>query len=199
MTKLHAEISVRLGSDAPAIALGRAGDLSYADLARRAATLAAQFEGIRPGQSVGILSTRRWEAYAAVLASFFTGRCFVPLNPELPLDRLAKIVDQGQVDLVVHDKGNTDLAIRLGAPAVDPNLLDPSDTPLHEGTFPNPDAIVYQMFTSGSTGNPKGVPVRYGSLAHYVQTVRLAVGLTAPGRYSQLFDLGFDLAAFLYQ
>jgi amino acid adenylation domain-containing protein len=194
MTELHAEISARLGSAAPAVALGRAGDLSYADLARRAAALSAQFEGIQPGQSVGILSTRCWEAYAAVLASFFTGRCFVPLNPDLPFDRLAKIVAQGQVNLVVHDKGNTDLAMRLNVPAVDPNLLNISDTTLHAGTFPNPDAIVYQMFTSGSTGNPKGVPVRYDSLAHYVKTVRPAVGLTEPGRFSQLFDLSFDLA-----
>ena len=194
MTELHKEIASRLDSDDPAIDLGRVGDMSYAVLAQRASALAAKFEAINPGQRIGILATRCWEAYAAVLASFFIGRCFVPLNPKMPFDRLSKIISHGQVGLIVHDKGNKDLATRLGGPAVDPNLIDPSDITMNKSAFPDPDAIAYQMFTSGSTGNPKGVPVRYGSLSHYVQTVRPAIGLTEPGRFSQLFDLSFDLA-----
>ncbi|MGH1460643.1 MAG: AMP-binding protein [Neptuniibacter sp.] len=194
MTKLHAEIAVRLSSETPAVALGRAGDMSFADLATRAAAMLDQIIALPIGQSVGILSTRRWEAYAAVLASFFAGRCFVPLNPELPPDRLAKILDQGQVGLVVHDKMNTTLASGLAVPVCDPEGLKPSRRRLQDCPPPDDNAIAYQMFTSGSTGDPKGVPVRYSSLAHYVKTVRSAVGLTGTGRYSQLFDLGFDLA-----
>lgn len=194
MTKLHAEIAARLTSNAPAVALGRAGDLSFADLAARSAAMLGQITALPQGRSVGILSTRRWEAYAAVLACFFAGRCFVPLNPELPRDRLTKIVNQGQVGLVVHDKTHTDLATGLAVPTCDPAGLEPSNQHLHDCPTPDPDDIVYQMFTSGSTGNPKGVPVSYGSLSHYVETLRGAVNLTRPGRYSQLFDLGFDLA-----
>jgi amino acid adenylation domain-containing protein len=194
MTKLHTEIAARLTSTAPAVALGRAGDLSFADLAARSAALLDQITALPHGHSVGILSTRRWEAYAAVLACFFAGRCFVPLNPELPGDRLAKIIHQGHVGLVFHDKTHSNLAHGLAVPACDPAELEPSERHLSNAPTPDCNDIVYQMFTSGSTGDPKGVPVSYASLAHYVEKIRDAVALTGTGRYSQVFDLGFDLA-----
>ena len=54
--------------------------------------------------------------------------------------------------------------------------------------------IAYQMFTSGSTGEPKGVPITYDSLAKYVAGIRSMTGRDKGGRFSQLFDLSFDLS-----
>jgi D-alanine--poly(phosphoribitol) ligase subunit 1 len=184
MTKLHDDIAQHLTSPASAVSLGRAGDLSFVDLAARAAAILDHIGDLPSGQTVGILSSRKWEAYATVLACFFAGRCFVPLNPELPVGRLKKIVDQGHVGLITHDKTHIDTANDLARPTIDPAALTPSQTPLDSAYRPDPDAIVYQMFTSGSTGDPKGVPICYGNLNHYVQTLRSTVDLTGPGRYS---------------
>ncbi|OED49407.1 hypothetical protein AB838_06955 [Rhodobacteraceae bacterium (ex Bugula neritina AB1)] len=194
MTQLHDDIARHLSSSAPAVALGRKGDLSFADLAARAAAVLDHTADLPAGESVGILATRSWEAYATVLACFFGGRSFVPLNPELPVDRLKKIVAQGQVGLVMHDKARHETAQSLECPAHDVASLAPSQTPLQAQPRPDPSELVYQMFTSGSTGDPKGVPICYGNLDHYVQTLRAAVGLRGDGRYSQLFDLSFDLS-----
>lgn len=194
MTNLHAEIADRFNSDKPAVARGRASDMSYIELAAFAAAIADAFDALPKGDSIGILSTRRWEAYAAVLACFFAGRCFVPLNPELPKDRLANIVQQGHVGLVIHDATTADLASGLDVSVCDPADMGTSLRKLSDFPVPNSEAIAYHMFTSGSTGEPKGVPVSYESLAHYIETARAALGLHQAGRYSQLFDLGFDLA-----
>ena len=194
MTRLHAEIAENLMHDSLAVALGDDGDMSYSDLAARSAALLAPISALSEDQSVGILSTRKWEAYAAAVACFFGGRRFVPLNPELPLNRLTSIVDQGQIGLVIHDKSNAKLAAGLNRKLIDPATLSISEKSLQSCVQPNDDDVAYQMFTSGSTGTPKGVPVSYGSLSHYVETVRPSVDLQSSGRYSQVFDLSFDLA-----
>ena len=194
MTALHETILRHRDSDAPAVDLGRAGSLSYRAFFERVDAVSARLSDMPEGASAGILSSRTWVAYATVIACFLSGRCFVPLNPDFPPERLAKIVRQGGVALIAHDPAHAEVARRLSEDTLDVADAGSAPAPAHAYTPPAPDAIAYQMFTSGSTGDPKGVPIRYSSLAHYVAEVRKTVGLTEPGRYSQVFDLSFDLA-----
>ena len=183
----------------PAVDAGRAGDFSYSQLFAAAEALIPKLAG---KSAVGILSNRRPETYPAVLAAFLAGVTFVPLNPSFPPERLATIARLAAVDLVLFDSANAELADTLGLTA---QALEDADTTIARTAAPDWDAlrtalptddgaIAYRLFTSGSTGEPKGVPIPVGALTHYVRHIRETVSIPQGKRFSQLFDLSFDLS-----
>ena len=168
---------------------GKAGQLTYSTLFGLASALARD---VSEHASIGILSNRRPETYVAVLACFLGGIPFTPLNPKFPEERLKKIIELSAVSLVLHDGTTADQASALGCPV---RTIDLSGA--HSEVGPAElaeDAIVYRMFTSGSTGEPKGVPIPSRALSHYIRFIGETLQLPAEGRYSQLFDLSFDLS-----
>ncbi len=119
------------------------------------------------------------------------------MNPALPRDRLLSIAKFGGVDQIAFDASTADLAGSLGQVTLD--ICDEiaqlaTDNGVIQHVEVKPTEIAYQMFTSGSTGDPKGVPVSYGSLSHYVTGIIDCLQMPEGGRYSQLFDLSFDLS-----
>lgn len=168
---------------------GKAGQLTYRELYGLASAIS---EAVAAHGSVGILSNRRPEAYVAVLACYLGGIPFTPLNPKFPEERLRKIIELSDVSLVLHDTTTTGLADELGAAAHAIDLYGiQSASAMVEVSE---DAIAYRMFTSGSTGEPKGVPIPVSALTHYVRAIGETLSLPDEGRYSQLFDLSFDLS-----
>lgn len=196
MTALHRQISDRFAQfqDEPAIGLARGKSLSYRELAQRVCAVQDLIAARKP-QAIGILSTRSTEAIVSVLAAFFSGVRFVPMNPELPVARLRKIVGLSGVELVLFDGKRDDVDDIAPGICVDISALTREEATLKPPASIDPEAFAYHMFTSGSTGEPKGVPIPYRALSHYVQTLKQATGLTETGgRFSQTFDLSFDLA-----
>ncbi|MEM1201008.1 MAG: AMP-binding protein, partial [Pseudomonadota bacterium] len=190
MSLLHRIVHDRFAASAERIAVAGV-DVSYAQLQELVAGLQAAMGS--EVKAVGILSTRRLEAYVAVLACFFAGIKFVPMNPELPVSRLQHVAEAGEVELVLFDPSTAELAGEIGVTAL--NVADAGDR--GEGVYRAEvaqDATAYQMFTSGSTGAPKGVPITYGHLEHYVTQIIEALELPEGARFSQLFDLSFDLS-----
>jgi len=196
MTPLHTRLSSRFreNADLPAVLGSKGVDVSYGSLAG----MIARFQQVlEQGNvtAVGVLSTRRLEAYVAVLGAFFSGIRFVPMNPDLPAERLSKIVEAGAVTLVACDPSTLESAKRLSVPHFDVTAC--LSGPANESLALEPaaaDSIAYQMFTSGSTGDPKGVPISYGNLSHYVVSIIAELDIPQQTRFSQLFDLSFDLS-----
>lgn len=190
------------------------GERTVVDLASTAVAvrrLEAELESHRVGESplrIGILSNHQVETYLSVLAAVLGRHSFVPLNPKFPNGRLEQILALGGVDLVLHDAGTVEklASLETNLPTMDVSALitepiapdevaaaaewraDLSSREVDE------DHVAYVMFTSGSTGTPKGVPVTYGSLGHYVRGLADAVGMERGLRYTQFFDLSFDLS-----
>jgi D-alanine--poly(phosphoribitol) ligase subunit 1 len=188
-------------ADSKAIERKDGSSLTYSQLLHSVCSLQKQITSSHEGKvkSVGILSTRKVESYIAVLSCYLWSIKFVPMNPELPIDRLQKIISSGCVDIVLCDSSSADIARQLNAPTIVMQadalqaecggIAQPPRTPVL-----SQDAIAYQMFTSGSTGEPKGVPISSSSLAHYVFETVTVTGIPNGARFSQTFDLSFDLA-----
>lgn len=158
--------------------------------------------GVAPGSRVGVLSNHRIETYLAVLAVVSTGAAFVPLNPKFPADRLRKIIELSSPSVVLGDRSTASTASTIASslPFIDVAGV-PASTATTDGWLAAVAAVpvtgadtAYLMFTSGSTGTPKGVPISYDNLARYVDGVSTLLALPDGLRFSQFFDLSFDLS-----
>ena len=174
------------------------------DAAARLASIRAMLAGlgIGEGDRVGVLSNHRVETYLAVLGVVSAGATFVPLNPKFPVERLRAIVDLAHPKVILGDPSTQahhgDVA--PGVAFIDVSSIDPDPARVGEwndavdSATTAADAIAYVMFTSGSTGTPKGVPISFGNLLAYVDGVTNLLGIPEGSRFSQFFDLSFDLS-----
>jgi amino acid adenylation domain-containing protein len=205
----------------PAINVGR--DVSYRELAERAKRLAAtiQAEAMPDGVPLtGVFAYRSGTAYAGVLGALMAGHGYVPLNRTFPVDRTRLMLERSMVRSVIVDAGSEPQLGELLAGLdelplllICPDRFDVSDFaarfPKHRVVGANElsrvedwhevnisaDSIAYLLFTSGSTGEPKGVMVSHGNVLHYVDYVTRRYAFTEEDRVSQTFDLTFDLSA----
>lgn len=180
----------------PALEVGEER-LTYRELAIRAAAIAHHLVrangGVAPSR-VGLLTTRCVDSYAAYLAVQRVGAAAVPMSPAFPPSRNRAIAEMAHLDLIAYDSPEPGAA---GWPAPLVPLrpagdAGPASTLTSLST--SPDDLAYILFTSGTTGTPKGVPVRHRSVSAYLEYAipRYQVG---PGaRVSQNFDMTFDVS-----
>jgi amino acid adenylation domain-containing protein len=196
--------------------------LSYHELAASAAPIAQAVTAVRPATApalTGILASRSVSAYCGLLGALLAGDAYVPLNPRFPIDRLLAILEASQAITVVVDAGAEALAREVAERTVRPLvfLLPDRATPPDWGIRHSrheflcradldgarveleapagvPEDGAYLLFTSGSTGQPKGVLIRNRNVLAYLTA---AAARYCPGpqdRFTQLFDLSFDLS-----
>ncbi|WP_030345991.1 non-ribosomal peptide synthetase [Streptomyces sp. NRRL S-1022] len=183
--------------DAVAVVAG-AEETGYADLADRVRRLAGvlRSRGVGPERAVGVALHRGRDLVATVLAVLTAGGVYVPLAPEHPAERLAHLVADAGVTLLVTEQA---LSGRLPA---HPNTLvldavrsreDEQAPPLEPVATPGTQAA-YVMYTSGSTGRPKGVVVPEAAIRNRVLWPVERFGLGPGDRVLQKTTIGFDAA-----
>ena len=166
------EIFARVAAGCPnkvAIADGPR-EITYSTLAQRVAVLAAQLLalGVKPGSCVGLFSDRSIENVTATLAILRAGGAYVPLDPAQPADRLAGMVQDTGVTIVLGGAPASAIAWPPGVRVVDPQTLpaaEPIETPRPADAG---GAAAYIMFTSGSTGRPKGAQIPHRAISRLV-------------------------------
>ena len=173
--------------------------VSYRELHELAESLATRLvreHGSVP-RRVALLASRSLVAYAGYLAVQRLGATVIPLNPAYPAERNGLVCSLVGPDVLLADDAG---AIQLPELPLGPTVLHLSDVdagPIDLAAYePAPDDLAYILFTSGSTGVPKGVPIRHRQLFGYLdrQFDRYEVG---PGcRMSHTFDLTFDPSVF---
>jgi D-alanine--poly(phosphoribitol) ligase subunit 1 len=168
-----------------------------------------------PTKTVGILASRSAITYEGVLGTLWIGAAYIPINPQIPEDRLLRILKMSQMDALIADQAGLErLSQRVLEEAPQRILTDapvealaatlactrtsverlaalPSEGPEKPVEVAD-DALVYILFTSGTTGTPKGVMIEAGSVAQFLLVAQDRCGFQSSDRFSQLSELTFD-------
>ncbi|MGW4393673.1 amino acid adenylation domain-containing protein [Amycolatopsis nivea] len=178
--------------DAPAI-ITEDETYSYEELAgaaRRVATALAS-AGVRRGDVVGVCAERSPDLVAGVLGAQYAGAAYLPLDPSLPEARLAHLVRDAGAEVVFAEPETAATARKTGARRVltrDDAVSGP-DLPR-----PRPDDVAYLLYTSGSTGEPKGVAVSHRAVVNRLLWMQETFGLAPRDRVLQKTPFGFDVS-----
>ena len=168
---------------------------SYRELDRRANQIAHMLlaQGGVGEDRIALLFDHDAPMIAAMLGVLKAGKTYVPLDPAYPRARTGYMLADSQAALVVTDKQNLALAHEL---ATIPILnIDELDADVPEVTLPvAPDAVAYLLYTSGSTGQPKGVMQDHRNVLHHIRTYTNALCLSPADKLLLLASYSFDAA-----
>ncbi|MCC5901418.1 MAG: amino acid adenylation domain-containing protein [Halomonas sp.] len=172
--------------------------LSYAELNARANRLAHYLIGlgVKPETRVGIAVERSVEMVVGLLGILKAGGAYVPLDPDYPSDRLAYMVEDSGIELLLTQqylRESLPVAASLSVIA-----LDQLDVTHHASTNPEVELhgehLAYVIYTSGSTGRPKGAANRHHALTNRLQWMQSAYGLTVDDAVLQKTPFSFDVS-----
>ncbi|WP_330242055.1 amino acid adenylation domain-containing protein [Streptomyces sp. NBC_00525] len=176
---------------------GRDTSLTYAALWEETGRLAARLadEGVRRGDTVGVLLPRGPRAVVAMLAAWRAGAAYLPLDPDYPAARLAYMVADSGTAVVITSRAGAAAAVPGSVRTLYAEDTDSTGGAGESPTGPLPDDPAYLVYTSGSTGTPKGVLVPHRALAERVRWMREGYGITAGDRVLHCASLSFDTCA----
>jgi amino acid adenylation domain-containing protein len=153
------------------------------------------------GEPIGLLLDRSALAYAAMWASIGHGSAYVPLNTSYPQTRLRNIIGQAGIGTVVCDQDTRDLAQALGIDTAHLVIAAPTECPGDAPAVEQPwwqarteRDVAYVLFTSGSTGQPKGVPISYDNLLAFIDNMNGVIEYLPNDVCSQVCELSFDFS-----
>jgi D-alanine--poly(phosphoribitol) ligase subunit 1 len=158
---------------------------------------------VKKGDRVGIFTENTVYTYASLLGILSCGACYVPLNYDNPIERNLGIIAEAGIKVLLYTE-KEDKAREL---SVSPGM---ECRPLHNRVTPNPGTLAlvdhrpgdlcYLLFTSGTTGKPKGVPIYHRNLSAFLDMM-LESGkydFNRHDRFLQMFELTFDLSVFSF-
>ena len=173
--------------------------LTYGELNARANQLANYLRkrGVGPDVLVGICIDRSVDMLVGILGILKAGGAYVPVDPAYPKDRIAFILEDAKVSLLITLKSLTGSLPQHSAQVV---LLDEDWHSIVEKNADDvtrnitPDNLAYVLYTSGSTGKPKGVQIQHRSLTNFLCSMQQEPGIKRDDVLLAVTTLSFDIA-----
>ena len=187
--------------------------ISYQELNAHALSIAAALiECGANNEAIGIVGQRKVSSYLGILGILFAGCPYTPINPKYSEARITSIIRDAKIRFLVGDKldleiianvlsNNNELTIKAiilpeGKALNGKNWLDENSikkvTPLKTPVEVSLSNLAYLLYTSGSTGEPKGVQVAHSNILAFLQNMSAIYKLDPGFRASQTFDFSFD-------
>lgn len=164
----------------------------YRDLGEAASSIRLQLrnKGLTH-EKIGLVINNDLESYASILALWLDGSCYVPLNPKWPLERCLDIIKQCSIRYILDSSNETrymsDIVIKTNGLKSNSLYLEPLKNSSQDNA--------YILFTSGSTGNPKGVQISRQNVAAFVDSLNnIGLQVSENDKFLQPFDLSFDFS-----
>ena len=149
--------------------------------------------GVSPGDLVGLCTDRNSNLLIGLIAILKTGAGYVPLDPDFPKERLLYSIKESSLDVVVSEDSFVDLhpgnkkVISVGE-------LNKSSDDTNPFKKPSLNDLLYILFTSGSTGEPKGVEVTNKSVSNLLQSMSIKPGVNINSKFLAVTTLSFDVS-----
>ncbi|MGV0780438.1 non-ribosomal peptide synthetase [Mycolicibacterium sp. XJ775] len=179
--------------NAPAVFCS-AGNLSYGELHDRVLAVAAalQSRGVCHGEVVAVLGPKSVEQVVALLAISMVGAAYLPIGVDQPADRAARILRTGGVDFALVCGSGPDHPDLPHLSVADAEII--GDPAHFEPVATNPDDLAYVLFTSGSTGEPKGVEITHDAAMNTIEFINDHFDIGPADRCLALSHLECDLS-----
>ncbi|MBK7375670.1 MAG: AMP-binding protein [Ferruginibacter sp.] len=169
---------------------------SYRQFGEQVSSIRAAVKKLEPDNvNVGLVANDDIETYAAILALWLEGKCYVPVNPDTPAERNRNVLQQAGTSVVIDSSEHSlfqELQV-IRSKELPAGTLDLAALPVPD------DARAYIFFTSGTTGVPKGVPISRANLAGFIKAFfELGITMDPTDKCLQMFELTFDLSVMSY-
>jgi amino acid adenylation domain-containing protein/thioester reductase-like protein len=172
--------------------------LTYKELNKHADELAKilVMQGVKPGTLVGIFANRSLDMMVGLLGVLKAGGAYLPLDPSFPSERLAFMVEDSGVAVILTQ---TSLVSELPENKAQIICLDaleqsPSTKGKKKSQLAKPEDLAYIIYTSGSTGKPKGVQIHHRAVVNFLCSMRDDLKINADDTLLAVTTLSFDIA-----
>jgi len=195
---IHTLVEKQVASTPNAIAaqyLGKSITYSQLDIEAKNVAKELVFQGVKSGDKVGLCTSRSHKLLVAILAILKTGAAYVPIDPNHPEARVNAMLDDADIALVLTE---SDLEYKLLSNKINTVLLDKiQSNEERETELPanvSDSSCAYVIFTSGTTGRPKGVMVSHKSVVNFLHSMANKPGISSEDTLCAVTTLSFDIS-----
>lgn len=172
---------------------------NYHQFAQRISAIREQIRDLQSAEQIFALAIHDdLDTYASIFALWMEGKAYVPLHPNQPLERNLNIIEQVGLSNVL-DSADTSVFEGQSLNVMHTSQYEYTTDCLDNWVETSDDALAYILFTSGSTGVPKGVQITRGNVAAFMDSFwKTGINITEEDRCLQVFDLTFDVSVQSY-